>query len=45
MYRGTVLEINEGKKVARCKMGDGDDSWLPFGYIHKLTYPGDKEIN
>lgn len=39
LYSGNIIEINEGASIANCKMGDGDESWLPLEYIHKFVAP------
>ena len=39
MFKGTVKEIDKDNHVARCCMGDGDESWLPLSFIHKLVRP------
>ena len=39
MYKGTCIEIDMTNSVCRCKMGDGDDSWLPLSYVHKFVKP------
>ena len=44
MYTGKVIEINEGKGIARCVMGNGDFSWLPIEYIHKWVAPTDSDF-
>ena len=31
------MQIDEENKVAYLKMGDGTETWLPVGYIHKFV--------
>ena len=43
-YEGKILDIDYDAQVARLKMRDNNDSWIPFVWIHKLVRPTWEEL-
>ena len=43
-YQGRIIDIDEGAQVARLKMRDDNDSWIPFVWMHKLVKPTWEEL-
>ena len=43
-YQGRIIDIDEGAQVARLKMRDDNDSWIPFVWMHKLVKPTWEEM-
>ena len=43
-YHGRIIDIDEGAQVARLKMRDDNDSWIPFVWMHKLVKPTWEEM-
>ena len=35
-YHGRIIQIDAGMRVLEAKMHDGNQSWLPFDFVHKL---------
>ena len=36
-YQGKILDIDEDAQVARIKLVDDNDGWVPFAWTHKLV--------
>ena len=44
MFDARVIEIDNTNCVANVMFSNSDESWLPFGFIHKLEIPADSEF-
>ena len=43
-YHGRIIDIDEEQCVLLAKMFDGNESWLPFDFVHKLVVPSHKDL-